>query len=203
MIRNQAGVLAEPDSSAAVSYRRSVCPRAAKEITSVVVEPEPVIERHPLLTLLALIDRMPLPPRPRGRGHPYVYDERLVLKALVVLQVRHVRSPHGLLAMLAEPTAEVRAVRAQVTDAQGRCPCRRTRERRLAASADLRPRCGRGVRVERRRRLGGSRERPVDLEHVPLGRQDVAGAGRDPGGVVTRNPSCYRCGQMSQIPCRT
>ena len=37
--------------------------------------------------------------------------------------------------MLAEPTVEMRAVRAQLTDAQGRCPCRRTWERRLAIDA--------------------------------------------------------------------
>ena len=101
-----------------------------------VVPHEQVIEQYPLLGLLALIDRMPLPPGPGGRRRPYVYDERLILKGLVVMLVRHVTTAHGLLEMLAEPTAEMQTVRAQLSAGQGRLPSRRTWERRLAALAD-------------------------------------------------------------------
>jgi Recombinase len=62
-----------------------------------------------------------------------VYPDRLFLKALVVMIVRRVSRVHGLLAMLDEPTPEMRRLRAPLTDERGRFPSRRTRERRLAA----------------------------------------------------------------------
>ena len=44
-----------------------------------------------LVTLVNLVDRLPLPalPSKRGRGHPKVYTDRLFLKALVIMMVRH------------------------------------------------------------------------------------------------------------------
>jgi len=54
------------------------------------------------------------------------------LKALVVMLVRNVSTVGGLLAILEQPTWEMRALRARLTD-QGRFPSRRTWERRLAA----------------------------------------------------------------------
>jgi hypothetical protein len=67
----------------------------------------------------------------RGRGRPPWYSDRLFLKALVVMIVRHLHRPGELLAVLDEPTPELLQVRALLS--QGGClPCRRTWERRLA-----------------------------------------------------------------------
>ena len=88
----------------------------------------------PLVTLIKLVDNIPVPPPPvkRPRGHPQVYSDRLFLKALVIMVVRHLRCVHELLAVLAEPTAEMQTLRALLTE-QGRYPTRRTWERRLKA----------------------------------------------------------------------
>jgi hypothetical protein len=51
---------------------------------------------------------------------------------LVIMIVRHLHTPHALLAVLAEPTAEMQTL-CQVLSHDGRLPCRRTWERRLAA----------------------------------------------------------------------
>ena len=84
-----------------------------------------------VVLLLWLVDRIPMPaPERRRRGRPRQYSDRLFLKALVVMIVRHLHRPGELLAVLAEPTAEMQQVRALVRQA-GRCPCRRTWERRL------------------------------------------------------------------------
>src|SRR6266567_3680283 len=63
-----------------------------------------------LVTLIKLVDRLPLPalPTKRGRGHPKVYTDRLFLKALVIMIVRHLHNVHELLSILAQPTAEMR-----------------------------------------------------------------------------------------------
>ncbi|MBI3970925.1 MAG: hypothetical protein HY332_06520 [Chloroflexi bacterium] len=86
-----------------------------------------------LVALVLLVNRIPVPPPPpkRPRGRPTMYSDRLFLKALVVTIVRHLSTVHELLAMLAEPTTEMRQVRALLTE-QGRFPTRRTWERRLA-----------------------------------------------------------------------
>jgi hypothetical protein len=68
----------------------------------------------------------------RGRGSPRFYPDQLFLKALVIMIVRHLHTVHELLAVLAQPTAEMRALRASLTH-DGRFPCRRTWERRLGA----------------------------------------------------------------------
>jgi hypothetical protein len=87
-----------------------------------------------LVTLVKLVDCIPGPPLPdkRPRGRPKVYSDRLFLKALVIMVVRHLRKVHELLAVLAEPTAEMQLLRALLTE-QGRYPTRRTWERRLNA----------------------------------------------------------------------
>jgi hypothetical protein len=90
-------------------------------------------ESSVLLALVALVDRIPLPDRPRRRGRPRVYPDRLFLKALVVMIVRRLTRVHSLLAVLDEPTPEMRRLRALLTDARDRYPSRRTWERRLAA----------------------------------------------------------------------
>jgi hypothetical protein len=98
-----------------------------------------VAETEPLLVLLSLVEGVPLPPTPRRRGHPAVYSDHLILKALVVMLVRRVWTAHGLLGILAEPTAQMRRVRAQLTGPCGRFPSRRTWERRLARLAGCLP----------------------------------------------------------------
>jgi len=98
-----------------------------------------VVEESPVVSLLRLVERMPLPPLPGGRGRPYVYGEPLMVKALVVLLMKRLPTVHSLLAVLAEPTAEMQQGRAHLTDAQGRFPSRRTWERRLAALPERLP----------------------------------------------------------------
>jgi hypothetical protein len=89
-----------------------------------------------LLMLLDLIDRIPEPPPAARRGRPPTYPDRLFLKALVLMIVRHLPKVHTLLEVLAQP--EMRAVRERLTE-RGRYPSRRTWERRLAALPDTLP----------------------------------------------------------------
>jgi len=88
-----------------------------------------------LVTLVSLIDRLPLPAHPtkQGRGRPKVYSDHLILKALVVMIVRHLYSVHELLSVLAQPTAEMIQLRSLLSDEHGQFPSRRTWERRLKA----------------------------------------------------------------------
>jgi Transposase DDE domain len=85
-----------------------------------------------LVRLVMLVDHIPLPPRPARRGHPSVYSDRLFLKALVIMIVRHLPTVHALLAVLEQPTPEMQALRVLLYE-QGRYPSRRTWERRLKA----------------------------------------------------------------------
>lgn len=94
-----------------------------------------MIPQESLLVLLVeLVDAVPMPSAPpkRGRGHPQYYPDRLFLKALIIMIVRHVCQVHALLSILAEPTHEMQALRALLTE-KGRYPSRRTWERRLQA----------------------------------------------------------------------
>ena len=47
-----------------------------------------------LVTLVTLVDGIPVPPQPakRPRGRPKVYSDRLFLKALLIMLVRHLRT---------------------------------------------------------------------------------------------------------------
>jgi hypothetical protein len=86
-----------------------------------------------LVTLVELVDRVPIPPPPakkRGPGRPRVYTDRLFLKALVVMIVRHLHTVTELLSVLDQPTPEMRALRLLLTEG-GKFPSRRTWERRL------------------------------------------------------------------------
>jgi hypothetical protein len=92
-----------------------------------------MVEQETLLVLLVkLVDRIPAPPPPRRRGRPVVYADRLFLKAVVIMIVRHLTNVHELLAVLAQPTLEMATLRGLLT-VDGRFPSRRTWERRLAA----------------------------------------------------------------------
>jgi len=74
-----------------------------------------------------LVDRLPEPPRPPRRrdDRPATYSDRLFLKALVIRIVKHLAQVHTLLAMLEQPTPEMRRLRELLTD-HGRYPVRRT-----------------------------------------------------------------------------
>jgi hypothetical protein len=93
-----------------------------------------------LVMLVQLVDRLPVPspPAKRGRGRPKVYADRLFLKALVIMIVRHLHTVHELLAVLEQPTPEMQLLRTLLTE-QGTFPARRTWERRLKALPDTLP----------------------------------------------------------------
>ncbi|QXD13943.1 transposase [Rhodocaloribacter litoris] len=88
---------------------------------------------HPdalLFKLIALIDKLPQPKTSPRRGRPVVYPETLFLKALVIMTLRHLYQVGAFLAVLDQP--DMASVKAVLLDEQGRFPCRRTWERRLA-----------------------------------------------------------------------
>src|SRR5262245_60903638 len=94
-----------------------------------------MIEQESLLvTLVRLVNRLPLPPCPpkRGRGRPETYPDRLFLQALVIMIVRHLHTAHELLSVLEQPTPEMQTLRSEL-QFKGRNPTRRTWERRLKA----------------------------------------------------------------------
>jgi hypothetical protein len=97
--------------------------------------------QDPLLVLLIrLVDRLPLPPsfEKRGRGKPRIYSDRLFLKALVIMIVKRLSTAYELLSVLHQPIPEMQTVRSLLFE-DGRFPCRRTFERRLAALPDTLP----------------------------------------------------------------
>jgi Transposase DDE domain len=96
--------------------------------------PEPSV----LVALVQLVDQLPLRPPPPRRGRPAVYSDRLFLKALVIMIVKRLPRVHTLLAVLDQPTPEMRRLRALLSE-QGRYPTRRTFERRLGTLPDTLP----------------------------------------------------------------
>jgi len=93
-----------------------------------------------LVTLVTLVDRLPEPQQvsKRSRGHPRVYSDRLFLKALVIMIIRHLHTVHELLSVLAQPTAEMNCLRELLCE-HGRFPARRTWERRLKTLPETLP----------------------------------------------------------------
>lgn len=93
-----------------------------------------------LVTLVKLVDRIPMPPPPpkRGPGRPKVYPDRLFLKAVVIMVVRRLHKVHELLSVLDQPTPEMRALRSLLT-VDDCYPSRRTWERRLKAIPECLP----------------------------------------------------------------
>jgi hypothetical protein len=87
-----------------------------------------------LVSLVKMIDRIPMPPPPpkRGRGRPVIYSDRLMLKALVIMIIRHLYTAWALLRFLDQAEPLVQQLRGLLTDERGRHPSRRTWERRLA-----------------------------------------------------------------------
>jgi hypothetical protein len=93
-----------------------------------------------LVQLIRLIEGIPspaVPPR-RHRGRPIVYSEKLFLKALVIMIVRRLHKVGELLAVLDEPTPQMRIVR-ELLHEEGRFPSRRTFQRRLKALPERLP----------------------------------------------------------------
>jgi hypothetical protein len=75
-------------------------------------------EESLLVTLVKLVDRipMPLPPAKRKRAKPKFYPDHLFLKALVIMIVRHLHHVHELLSVLEQPTAKMQTLRALLTE---------------------------------------------------------------------------------------
>jgi len=74
-----------------------------------------VSDESVLLRLVRLVDRIPVPPEPPRRGRPAAYSDRLFLKALVVMVLKRLPTVHALLAVLEQPTPEMRRLRAELT----------------------------------------------------------------------------------------
>jgi hypothetical protein len=80
-----------------------------------------------LVTFVKLVDLLPMPVQPskRKRGHPTLYSDRVFLKALVIMTVRHLHKVNELLSVLAQPTSEMAMLRRRLRE-QDRLPSRRT-----------------------------------------------------------------------------
>lgn len=87
-----------------------------------------------LVSLVELVARLPMPEpaAARRRRRPKLYSDQLMLRALVVMIIRHLHTPHELLSVLAQPTVEMQRLRALLT-VDVRFPSRHTWERHLAA----------------------------------------------------------------------
>src|SRR5215211_7546073 len=89
-------------------------------VPPVVGGPAMVPDAPLLVTLCAVVDRIPLPPvGPPRRGRPATYSDRLILKALVIMVLKRLPTVHALLAVPEQPSPEVRRLRAELT-ARGR-----------------------------------------------------------------------------------
>ncbi len=95
-----------------------------------------VTETAILVALLGLVDRIPMPSPAKRRGRPKTYSDRLFLKALVIMVVRHLPKVHSLLAVMEEP--EMQSLRDLLME-NDRYPTRRTFERRLRAIPETLP----------------------------------------------------------------
>ena len=85
-----------------------------------------------LVTLLHQVDRLPTPAEPVQvkRGRPKVYADRVFLKALLVMIVRHFSKVHEFYTALQQPTREMLELQTLLS-VNGHFPSRRTWERRL------------------------------------------------------------------------
>ena len=87
--------------------------------------------------LVLLIDKLPQPQPAPTKGRPLVYPESLFLKALVIMTLRGLYKPGELLAVLDQ--GSMQPLKTLLVDKQGRFPCRRTWERRLARLPESMP----------------------------------------------------------------
>jgi Transposase DDE domain len=103
-----------------------------------------IVHMTVLIALVMLVERIPLPPQTsrRKRGRPKTYPDRLFIKALVIMIVKHLHKVHELLAVLAQDTPEMHTLRVMLTptvNGRSRWPTRRTWERRLKTLPDTLP----------------------------------------------------------------
>ena len=101
-----------------------------------------MLQREPLLvTLVRLVDHIPMPSTPEkgGRGRPKVYADRLIVKAVVIMVIRRLYTAYSLLAFLEQGTDLTEALRDLLRTEAGHFPSRRTWERRLKALPDTLP----------------------------------------------------------------
>src|SRR5688572_15806664 len=100
-----------------------------------------ILQEPLLVTLVKLVDCIPLPAsaQKRGRGHPKVYSDPLIVKALVIMVIRRLYSAYSLLAFLKQDTPLTQELRQLLHNPDGRFPTRRTWERRLKALPDSLP----------------------------------------------------------------
>src|SRR3990172_22202 len=92
-----------------------------------------------LVVLIKMIDLIPTPAvEAAKRGRPTTYPEKLFLKALLIMIVKHLHKVHELLSVLNEPTFEMQQLRGLLTE-NGRYPARRTWERRLKGLSECLP----------------------------------------------------------------
>lgn len=72
----------------------------------------PMVSQDSLLVMFVKpADRLSMLPQKRGRWRPTVHSDRLFLKALVIMIVRHLHTVHELLSVLAQPTDEMHTLR--------------------------------------------------------------------------------------------
>ena len=88
-----------------------------------------------LVTLILLVEEMPIPEEPPRRGGPKLYSDRLMLKALIIMILRRFTRVHELWTFLNQPQAE--SIRALLSE-NGRFPSRRTFEW-IPLAAELTP----------------------------------------------------------------
>jgi len=90
-----------------------------------------IAQENMLVVLVKMIDHIPCPPTPPAkRGRLVTYSEKLFLKALLIMIVKHLHRVYELLSVLNEPTYEMQQLRSLLTENE-RYPTRRTGERRL------------------------------------------------------------------------
>ena len=100
-----------------------------------------ILQEPLLVTLAKLVDCIPMtqPAQKRKRGHPKVYPDQLLVKALVIMVVRRLYSAYSLLAFLEQDTPLTKQLRELLTLSDGRFPSRRTWERRLKTLPETLP----------------------------------------------------------------
>ena len=88
-------------------------------------------ENSLLVTLVMLVDHVPSPAAAKlERGRPKTYSDRLFLKAIVIMIIKHLHRVYELLSVLEQPTVEMQLLHELLSE-NGRYPTRRTWERRL------------------------------------------------------------------------
>jgi len=85
-----------------------------------------------LVSLLWLVEQIPTPPPPvkRQRGRQEFYSDKLFVKALIVMIIRRLSTAYALLSFLEQDDPVAHQTRPWLTE-HGRCPTRRTWERRF------------------------------------------------------------------------